>query len=413
MVAGLARRHGRGDPAVEQALGALRVSGQTFAEAIGLPIPARDLRRHARAHGARQLPRAARKPAAGPPSSPTGPATCAGPSPRASAFRRRRPSYSAGSPAATARASSIRICGALLAEWVAAQGSNFLVKGGSVEEGIGQVQPYAEGPLPADLGPDLTGLIEVAKHVKAGCSGGADPRPARAAVEQSGLRCVRVHAGDHLGREGRATARHPGAAVPRDRRPARSSGAISSSVRVARSPRAAASRRATPPSRRIVPRANEAMKAARPPGRSRRSRRAVGRRRRLDRTELDRARWNAGIGQAPRDGARGKPPPECAQTGLTPLIDALEDGRVALTATERRSRPPMRAGGSTASSADDRCCGASSRAARGRDRALSRRRRAGRANSAKQVVRARLGGGSPGPTAFGSRSGMGHAWRAR
>ena len=57
----------------------------------------------------------------------------------------------------------------LLAEWVAAQASNFLVKGGKQRRVSAQVQPYAEGPLPADLGPDLTGLIEVAKHVKTGC----------------------------------------------------------------------------------------------------------------------------------------------------------------------------------------------------------------------------------------------------
>jgi len=57
----------------------------------------------------------------------------------------------------------------LLAEWVAAQGSNFLVRGGKLRRVLLQVQPYAEGDLPEDLGPDLTGLIEVARHVKAGC----------------------------------------------------------------------------------------------------------------------------------------------------------------------------------------------------------------------------------------------------
>ncbi|MER2265587.1 DUF3320 domain-containing protein [Methylobacterium oxalidis] len=57
----------------------------------------------------------------------------------------------------------------LLAEWVAAQGSNFLVRGGRLRKVLLQVQPYAESQLPADLGPDLTGLIDIAKHVKAGC----------------------------------------------------------------------------------------------------------------------------------------------------------------------------------------------------------------------------------------------------
>ena len=59
---------------------------------------------------------------------------------------------------------------ALLAEWIAAQGANFLVRGGRIKRVQNQVQPYAEGALPADLGPDLTGLIEIAKHVRAGCA---------------------------------------------------------------------------------------------------------------------------------------------------------------------------------------------------------------------------------------------------
>ena len=56
----------------------------------------------------------------------------------------------------------------LLAEWVAAQGANFLVRGGKLKRVALKVQPYAEGPVPADLGPDLTGLIEAARHVRAG-----------------------------------------------------------------------------------------------------------------------------------------------------------------------------------------------------------------------------------------------------
>ncbi|MCJ2084070.1 DUF3320 domain-containing protein [Methylobacterium sp. J-090] len=58
---------------------------------------------------------------------------------------------------------------ALLAEWVAAQGANFLVRGGRLKRVQARVQPYVEGPAPADLGPDLIGLIEVARHIRAGC----------------------------------------------------------------------------------------------------------------------------------------------------------------------------------------------------------------------------------------------------
>lgn len=58
---------------------------------------------------------------------------------------------------------------ALLAEWVAAQGANFLVRGGRLKKVQLQLQPYADGNLPADLGRDLTGLIELAQYTKVGC----------------------------------------------------------------------------------------------------------------------------------------------------------------------------------------------------------------------------------------------------
>ncbi|KQP10137.1 DNA helicase [Methylobacterium sp. Leaf99] len=58
---------------------------------------------------------------------------------------------------------------ALLAEWVAAQGANFLVRGGRLKRVQARVRPYVEGEMPADLGPDLIGLIEVARHIRAGC----------------------------------------------------------------------------------------------------------------------------------------------------------------------------------------------------------------------------------------------------
>ncbi len=90
VVSGLARRHGRGDPG--RGADAWGAPGQRSGVRRGdrPALPARDLRRHARAGGARQLPRTLRGALRGPPSSPMVPATCAGPSTRASAFRRRR-----------------------------------------------------------------------------------------------------------------------------------------------------------------------------------------------------------------------------------------------------------------------------------------------------------------------------------
>ncbi|WP_244481084.1 DUF3320 domain-containing protein [Methylobacterium sp. Leaf102] len=154
--------------AVEQTLGALRVSGQAFAAAIGLPsllstyagtrglvVLGNYLMRSEACCGAAFL------------------ADGAGDLRRAVAARER---FQATKAQLLGRLNGQYGPGildqnlsALLAEWVAAQGANFLVKGGKLRRVSAQLQPYAEGPLPADLGPDLTGLIEVAKHVKAGC----------------------------------------------------------------------------------------------------------------------------------------------------------------------------------------------------------------------------------------------------
>ena len=55
----------------------------------------------------------------------------------------------------------------LLAEWIAARGANFFVRGGRMRKVLLQVRPYADGALPEDLGPDLAGLIELARHGQA------------------------------------------------------------------------------------------------------------------------------------------------------------------------------------------------------------------------------------------------------
>ena len=55
----------------------------------------------------------------------------------------------------------------LLAEWIAARGANFFVRGARMRKVLLQVRPYADGALPEDLGPDLAGLIELARHGQA------------------------------------------------------------------------------------------------------------------------------------------------------------------------------------------------------------------------------------------------------
>ncbi|KQP59278.1 DUF3320 domain-containing protein [Methylobacterium sp. Leaf112] len=58
---------------------------------------------------------------------------------------------------------------ALLDDWVAAEGANFLMRGGRLRRVEARVKPYVDGPMPTDLGADLAGLIAVARHFRAGC----------------------------------------------------------------------------------------------------------------------------------------------------------------------------------------------------------------------------------------------------
>lgn len=51
--------------------------------------------------------------------------------------------------------------GALLGAWVAASQSNFVMRGGRQRKVLVELQPYAEGPLPEDIGSDLAVLIEL------------------------------------------------------------------------------------------------------------------------------------------------------------------------------------------------------------------------------------------------------------
>ena len=62
---------------------------------------------------------------------------------------------------------------ALLAGWIDAQSANFLLRGGKTRRVRVQMGLHADGDLPEDLGPDLTALVAIAKHLRAGCSADA------------------------------------------------------------------------------------------------------------------------------------------------------------------------------------------------------------------------------------------------
>jgi hypothetical protein len=234
---------------------------------------------------------------------------------------------------------------ALLADWVAAQGSNFLVKGGKLKKVAAQVQPYAEGPLPPDLGPDLTGLIEVAKHVKAGCleelilarlglpwsnpdCAASEFAPAitwAEKVEQLldilgplslGIDGLRDHLVHLVERQGRALAE---------------GGRFAESYAVFAQDRA---------------RANEAMKALGVlAGRSDPEEPLAAEADWIERSITLARRWGSGLGRAQGWCAWQAATQNAHMTGLAPLIDALEDGRVASDRAESALRSPMHAGG--------------------------------------------------------------------
>lgn len=386
---------------VEQMLGALRVSGQTFAEAIGLPsllatyASTRGLvvlgnylvRSEARcgvaflADGAGDLRRAVS-------------ARERFQTTKAQLLSRLTGRYGPGILEQN--------LGTLLAEWVAAQGSNFLVKGGKLRRVAAQVQPYAEGPLPADLGPDLTGLIELAKHVKAGCleelilarlglpwSNPDHPASEFAQaitwaekVEQLldilgplslGIDGLRDHLVQLVERQGRALAE---------------GGRISQSYATFAQDRA---------------RANAAMKAlghlaGRPDPEEPLAADADW----IEQSLALARRWGTGLGRAQGWCAWQSAAQNARQNGLTPLIDALEEGRVTPDRAETAFETAYARWWIDRVVSQDpvlrRFLPERHEDAIGRFRAADARV----TELSKQVVRSRLGGGIPGATAFGA-----------
>ncbi|WP_244480137.1 DUF3320 domain-containing protein [Methylobacterium sp. Leaf465] len=290
----------------------------------------------------------------------------------------------------------------LLAEWVTAQGSNFIVRGGRLKRVLLQVQPYAEGTLPEDMGPDLTGLIDVARHVKAGCLEElvlarlglpwsnpempvAEFQPAIAWAEKV-EQLLDILGPLSLGNDGlRDTL------VQLVERQAR---ALAEGGRIAQAYGAFAQDRA---------RATEAMKAlGHLAGRADPDEPLSAELGWIERSTALAQRWASGLGraqgwcawQAAAHNARG--------SGLTPLIEALEEGRVA----------PERADAAFETAYArwwiDRVVSHDSVLRRflpeRHEDSIARFRAADRrvTELSKQVVRSRLGGGIPGPTAFGA-----------
>ncbi|MFD1330583.1 DUF3320 domain-containing protein [Methylopila musalis] len=60
---------------------------------------------------------------------------------------------------------------ALQNDWIQAQTSNFLMRGSRVAKVRLKLEPYADGPLPENLGPDIAALIDAARFVRAGAAG--------------------------------------------------------------------------------------------------------------------------------------------------------------------------------------------------------------------------------------------------
>ncbi|GLK77679.1 hypothetical protein GCM10008171_29330 [Methylopila jiangsuensis] len=60
---------------------------------------------------------------------------------------------------------------ALQNEWAQAQASNFLLRGSRIAKVRLKLEPYAEGPAPENLGPDIAALIETRRFLRAGAAG--------------------------------------------------------------------------------------------------------------------------------------------------------------------------------------------------------------------------------------------------
>ncbi|WP_286965180.1 DUF3320 domain-containing protein [Methylobacterium sp.] len=386
---------------VEQTLGALRVSGQAFAEAIGLPSL---LATYAGTRGLMVLGNYLVRPEA----------QC-GAAFLADSTGDLRRAVAARERFQTTKAQLLgRLTGrygpgildqnlsALLADWVAAQGSNFLVKGGKLKKVSAQVQPYAEGPLPADLGPDLTGLIEVAKHVKAGCL--EELILARLGLPWSNPDCAASEFAPaitwaekveqlldilgplSLGIDGLRD--HLVQLVERQTR------ALAVGGRIAQAYAAFAQDRT---------RATEATKAlgllaGRPDPEEPLAADADW----IEQSLALARRWNSGLGRAQGWCAWQSAAQNARQTGLTPLIEALEVGRVAPDRAEVAFETAYaRWWIDRVVSHDPALC----RFLPERHEDAIQRFRAADARVtelSKQVVRSRLGGGIPGATAFGA-----------
>ncbi|MCJ2036131.1 DUF3320 domain-containing protein [Methylobacterium sp. J-068] len=291
---------------------------------------------------------------------------------------------------------------ALLSEWIAAQGANFLVRNGRIRRVQLRVQPYAESELPADLGPDLTGLIEIAKHVRAGCAEEAHLAPLGAPwdapetlaeafrapmdwaekVEQLldilglqalGVAALRAHVVQLVQREGRA---------------------LAEGGRIAQGYRAFSQDRASVVA--SMKRLNELAQCPDPEEPL-----AAGANWIEDSLAQTR-RWTSGLGRAQGWCAWQGAARSAREAGLSPLIEGLEQGRVPPNGAEAAFETAYARWWIDRVVSDDpvlrRFLPERHEDAIERFRAADIRV----GEFAKRVVRSRLGGGIPQPTAFGA-----------
>ncbi|KQP49025.1 DUF3320 domain-containing protein [Methylobacterium sp. Leaf108] len=387
--------------AVEEALAALSTSGRAFAEAIGLPSL---LSTHAGTRGLVVLGNVLTRPEAR-----CGAAFLAdgtGDLRRAVAARERFQDTRAelrGRLAGRYRPGILDTdLPGLLAEWIAAQGANFLVRGGRLRRVVLQVQPYAEGALPDDLGPDLTGLIDLARHVRAGCAQDAVLARLGAPWSDAELPAAEFRAAMawadrveqlldilgplSLGAEG---LRGHLAQLAEHRARALADGGPIAQAYVAFGQDRARAGEATRALNRLAGRADPEAPLAGETG--------------WIEASIDRVRrWASGLGRAQGWCAWQAAAQNARRIGLAPLVEALEEGRVAPDRAEAAFETAYARWWTDRVVSDDPIL--RSFLPERHEDAIARFRAADArlGELAKQVVRSRLGGGIPGPTAFGT-----------
>ena len=290
---------------------------------------------------------------------------------------------------------------ALLSGWLDAQSANFLTRGGKTRRVQLQVGLHVEGVPPTDLGPDLITLIDVDKHLRAGCLADAvlarfghpwtDDDEAQAQFghatawadkAQQIIDVIAMVLPDSSNLRERLAALAANGGVMAAGQPVR---AAFDAVGAAWNALALATKELN----RLAGLAPDDAPLAAGPGWI-----AAG---------LDVARrWQSGLGRAATWSAWQSAAHQAREAGLSPLVTAVEIGTVAPTGIERAFETAYARWWSDRVVSDDpvlrRFLPQRHEDAIARFRELDARV----TELSKRIVRSRLAGGIPGPTSFGS-----------